>query len=608
MQYTISGSLEASICENCTIPLQGAIVRLYRYDEEPSGPALETSTLSSESKGSSFSVLDPKTVAAKQERMVAESKEPVGEDGSYEVSLDEESGYEGGPLQVDIRLTHLPGDDPEDGVGLGQEAVQLTLGYFTFEEDEADGEFDYRIPDNFYCKLLETLGRWVICGHVRSQDDEALSNAQVQAFDADFIQDDPLGSATTNSAGRFLIYYTEDDFDDTPVSFIELELVGGPDCYFKVDYAGQRIIDEEQADGRQPGRENRGHCTCVTLRSEEVRVDVDPEDTPVWTSVYEFDIRTDFTSEGYTADGNLQVFEDAVPLRGNVPLTTPAGDPLKYRFLAAAWDWPGSPTASTPPSVMPSDSDFQPVTDIARTRVGTVIKSGFNPEPVYINDDDLDPDGFVTLQGKSVEIQDPSGSTQTVSLSEDNFVHALDLMRINTGALTPDPIAEFQRDAAGNVLADQPPSPREPVRRYRLRFQHFAASDSPDKTTDHGTLDAIVFDNTPILARVDLQQLGSDLCAEISGNVDVEFTVDHPHLQGFDVVIRKNAGVVHDDGNSALPDQAYNGSTSFRGGHGTERVDVSGDEPCAYEVVLRARTRHYPSRGPVTPSVLYRIC
>lgn len=609
MQYAVYGRLEASICDSCTIPFQGATVRLYRYDGEPPEASLEASAQLSRSKDSSFSVLDPEAVAAKEDRMIAESEEPAGEDGSYEVTFGEESGYEGGPLQVDIRLTHLPGDDSEDGVGLGQDAVQLTVGYFTFEGEESSGEFNYRMPENFYCKLLESLGRWVICGHVLSEDDEGLAGAEVQALDADVSQDDPIGTATTNSAGRFLIYYTKDDFDDTPVSFVELELIGGPDCYFKVDYAGQRIYDEDQADGRQQGRENRGHCTCVTLRSEEVRVDVDPEDTPVWTSVYEFDIRTDLTSEGYTADGNHHVFGGAVPLRGNVPLTTSSGDPLKYRFLAAAWDWPGgSPTASTPPSVPPSKSDFQPVTDIARTRVGTVIKPGFNPEPVYIDDDDLDPDGFVTLQGKSVEIQDPSGSTQTVSLSKDNFVHALDLMRINTRALTPDPIAEFQRDGDGDVLADQPPSPREPVRRYRLRFQVFKESATPDKGTDDGTLDSIVFDNTPIMAYVDLEQLANDLCAEISGSVDVEYTADHPHLKNFDVVIKDNAGTVHDDTDTSLPDQEYNGSTSFRGGHGTENVDVSNDDPCAYEVILSARTRHHPSRGPTTPNILYRIC
>lgn len=601
MQYVVSGQLEASICENCTVPLQGATVHLYPHDGEASVPRMA-------SKTSSFSALGASDLP--DQDPVATSKEPVGSDGSYEIRFGEEVEYQGGPLEVAVRLTHLPGDDPEDGVGLGREMVQFTLGYFEWSSEEA-GEsrshtFDYRIPDNFYCKLLEALGQRVICGHVLSQDEEPLSNAEVQAFDADITQDDPIGTATTDSSGRFLIYYTKDDFDDTPISLFEVELVGGPDCYFKVDYAGQRIIDEGRADGRQQGRENRGHCTCVMLRSEEIRVDVDPEDIPVWTSVYEFDIRTDFTTpEGYTDDGNHQVFEGAVPLRGNVPLTTSSGDPLKYRFLAAAWEWPGSSTVGTPPSVKPSDSDFEPITDIARTRVGTAIEDGYGWGPVYIDSSDLDSDGFVTLKGKSVEIHRWGSGQQSkiITLDEDNFVHALDLMCIKTGALTPPPA-----NTGGNVEAGQQPSPREPVRRYRLRFQYFPEPDSPDKTTDEGTLDAIVFDNSPVLIDVSLGQLAGDLCAEISGNVDVEYTVDHPHLQSFDVVIRKNAGVVHDDGNSSLPDQEYNGNLSFRGDHGTERVDVSGDEPCAYEVVLRARTRHHRSRDPITSDILYRIC
>jgi hypothetical protein len=141
-----------------------------------------------------------------------------------------------------------------------------------------------------------------------------------------------------------------------------------------------------------------------------------------------------------------------------------------------------------------------------------------------------------------------------------------------------------------------------------LRFQVFEESAAPDKGTDDGTLDSIVFDNTPIMAYVDLEQLANDLCAEISGSVDVEYTADHPHLKNFDVVIKDNAGTVHDDTDTSLPDQEYNGSTSFRGGHGTENVDVSNDDPCAYEVILSARTRHHPSRGPTTPNILYRIC
>jgi hypothetical protein len=604
MQYVVSGKLEASICENCTATLQGTTVHLYPYEEEEASLSAATSA---PSKASSFSALGEGELP--DQDPVASSDEPVGSDGSYEVRFGEEAEYEGGPLTVAVRLTHLPGDDPEEGVGLGRDVVQFTLGHFEWSSEET-GErrshaFDYRIPDNFYCKLLEALGRRVICGHVLAQDGEPLSNAQVQAFDADITQDDPIGTATTGSSGRFLIYYTEDDFDDTPISLFEIELVGGPDCYFKVDYAGQRVIDEERADGRKQGRENRGHCTCVTLRSEEVRVDVDPEDIPVWTTVYEFDIRTDFTNEGYTADGNHQVFGGAVPLRGNVPLTTSSGDPLKYRFLAAAWEWPGSPAVGTPPSVKPSDSDFQPITDIARTRVGTAIEDGYGWGPVYIDSSDLGPDGFVTLKGKSVEIRQwgPGQQSKMVTLDEDNFVHALDLMRIRTGALTPPPA-----NTGGNVEAGQQPSSREPVRRYRLRFQYFAGPDSPDKTTDDGTLDSIVLDNSPLLADVSLGQLAGDLCAEISGSVDVEYTADHPHLRSFDVVIRKNAGVVHDDGNSSLPDQEYGGNLSFRGDHGTERVDVSGDEPCAYEVVLRARTRHHRVRDPITRSILYRIC
>src|SRR5947208_1333232 len=82
--------------------------------------------------------------------------------------------------------------------------------------------------------ILTRFGVWSICGHLRTcKEGQPIPGALVTAFDADWLQDDPLGSATTDFGGKFLISYLRDDFEKTPLSpwGINFELIGGPDLY-----------------------------------------------------------------------------------------------------------------------------------------------------------------------------------------------------------------------------------------------------------------------------------------------------------------------------------------------------------------------------------------
>ena len=61
----------------------------------------------------------------------------------------------------------------------------------------------------WWCRILAQLGLWVICGQVSDCDEGiAIANVKVLAFDADWLQHDPLGSAFTDTNGHFTIYYT----------------------------------------------------------------------------------------------------------------------------------------------------------------------------------------------------------------------------------------------------------------------------------------------------------------------------------------------------------------------------------------------------------------
>jgi hypothetical protein len=54
---------------------------------------------------------------------------------------------------------------------------------------------------------------WTICGWLTTCEDKLpIAVATIHAFDADWIQDDPLGSGGDRWRGRFRIVYTTADF------------------------------------------------------------------------------------------------------------------------------------------------------------------------------------------------------------------------------------------------------------------------------------------------------------------------------------------------------------------------------------------------------------
>ncbi len=184
-------------------------------------------------------------------------------------------------------------------------------------ESGSVGVWQYCLPNRLWCLILARFGVWSICGHLRTcKDKKPIPGAVVKAFDADWLQDDALGSATTDFNGHFLISYLRDDFEKTPLSAwgINFELVGGPDVYFTAELGGSTILQETQADGRKPGRQNVGPCLCVDLCTDKVIVG-DPETVPHWQQVEVFDIHptpgtlgSHFSVEGYAGDPSTGAF------------------------------------------------------------------------------------------------------------------------------------------------------------------------------------------------------------------------------------------------------------------------------------------------------------
>jgi len=629
MSYTLKGRLCGLVCDECEEPLARVGVRLY---EAEAGDQL-----------AARAVADPKeTVAiltdaqAKQRASGLLAETTTDDQGAFSVELDEKR-YNGGPIEIDLHFETVPRPRTSKKAKPLQVAVTTLQPAWRQSEGGSIGVWQYCLPNRLWCLILSRFGVWTICGHLRTcKDKKPIPGAIVKAFDADWLQDDPLGSAPTDFDGHFLISYLRDDFEKTPLSAwgINFELFGGPDVYFSAELGGSAILQETQADGRKPGRQNVGPCLCVDLCTDKVVVG-DPETVPHWLQVEVFDIHptpgtlgSHFSVEGYAGDPTTgaYVFAGGVTLKGNCPLTNIAtGNPLEYRFKIGEWTWSGTPDdPTTLPSVAPGS--LAPVTQIASTHVGYVFYTdgnGFAASfPVDVGATD-NVDGWIKLQGRPVTVPmyNPPGSTAVINIDHTNFIRTFDLFVLNSPAITTAHPAKLpgllpHADAGRSLTTTE----QEPIRRYALAFEVRDAVTLAALPGDQ--LDSVILDNSPVIVQLDLEELRANACNPLAGaaNAHILYTVDHPHLRSFNVTIANNGGQVHPppafsgSPTTAMPSGAFvAGDFFFRGGAGGPHlstgnggvpVPIGADPSCAYVVTLGWQTRIWNDPGHSTP-ILY---
>lgn len=621
MSYVFKGRLCGFLCDDCQEPLANVVVRLY----EPTA-AERVTALAAASTKDTFAILSTGE-ARRRGKPIAEAKADAT--GAFSIELDEKT-YKGGAFELDVYCPTVPRPRVAKGAKPVQFSVTTLQPAWRQVEDGYVAAWEYCLPSRFWCSILALFGVWTICGRLTTCDDgKPIPGATVTAFDADWLQDDPLGSGTTDFGGHFWIYYTRDDFEKTPLTpwGINVEWVGGPDVYFKAELGGSSILQETQAAGRVPARENAGPCLCVELCTDEVVVG-DPETVPHWQQVEVFNIHptpgtigAEFLVEGYAGTpAQSFVFGGGVTLKGNCPLKNIAtGNPLEYRFTAGEWTWspPGDDPAALP-SVAPASQAA--LTQIQSTHVGYVFYTDGNgsaqSHPVHVNATD-DADGWIQLQGRSVTVPmyNPPGSTAVVNVDHTNFIRTFDLVVVNSPAITALHPAKMaaplpKADAGRTLLVAE----KEPIRRYRLQFEVRDAVTHAALPGD--TLDSVIFDNSPVIVALNLVELQANACNPLAGaaQAHVQYTLDHPHLRHFDVTIWNNGGVVHPppahsgSPTVAMPSGDFTaGSFFFRGGAsgtGGVAVNIGGDAPCAYSVTLSWLTRHWLATTQSTP-VLY---
>src|SRR5438477_13169650 len=69
------------------------------------------------------------------------------------------------------------------------------------EEEIAVAVFNYCVPVRYWCAVLARRRLWVICGRLTTCEKPRvpIAGADVEAFDADWLQDDSLGTATPDA-------------------------------------------------------------------------------------------------------------------------------------------------------------------------------------------------------------------------------------------------------------------------------------------------------------------------------------------------------------------------------------------------------------------------
>jgi len=623
MPYLFKGRLCGLLCPECPEPLSRLKVRLYA-----SRATTEIAALAVAHPKETFAILDDRAVDEKSRSLLAEVETDA--EGRFELRLGDDQRYDGQAFEVDLYCGTVPrlkpGPHPPQPL---QISITTLQPLWREVGNDRVAVWDYCIPHRLWCLVRARFGAWTICGRLTTcQEGTPIAGAKVSAFDADWLQDDPLGSpATTDADGKFRIDYTAADFRRTPWSpSINIEMIGGPDLYFKAEYGGVEILSESQAIARTPARENAGPCFCVELCTDKLPVPppTGPELTPHWQKVDDFNIHpfapnpaSAFSLEGYAGGpADAYVFGGGVPLRGNCPLRNIAtGNSLQYRFRIGEWTWPGGGDgdASAMPTVPPAA--LNPVTQIYASEVGWVFyNDGVNPfasASVYVTNADMDAAGWITVDGKMVTVPMDDGTTSNVTVSPANFLRTDVLINLNSNAVTalhPErlPGGLPKADAGRSlILAEQ-----EPIRRYRLQFQVRDSVTHALVALD--TLGAVILDNSPVRWALDLEELRTNACSPVASEIHILYTVDHPHLRAFSLGVSNNNGGVHPP--PPLPSGTFApGAFFFRGGAGGPHqptndggfaLDVSGDPPCAYRVSLGWLTRRYGDPGQST-EILY---
>ena len=530
MTYMFKGRLCGYICGECPEPLSNLKVRLYSVEKERNISALAVAN-----PKETFAILSDNLVSEKQSRLLAAAD--TDNEGKFNIELGKQ--YAGEAFEVDVYCATVPRQKPGEKPPKPRQFSITTLQpRFRQTKNGYLAVWDYCLPYRFWCAVLALFDVWTICGRVLDcKTQQPVVGVNVTAFDADWLQDDTLGTAVTDIAGKFLITYAGVDFRQG--TWIDVELIGGPDLYFKIETAGGGVLLEEpQSRGRAPDRENVGHCFCVELCVADNPIVTEPYPVFRYVGGYNFLNNIDSLPLGdgkTTADD--RAFYSTIRLNGIISKKL-NGNPMEYRF-----EWKELPAGAWAPV---------PPTMIARTVIGLwehVVTNPLDPNfpaetKEYAVNGTAGPGELVVTPSTDGWIQVPQESNflgaEGLFSTNGNMINLITEKLASWGSINMTGIAAGSSTAPAGLASD-----RYFSLRMRIREVGNSASEASGGELQRIAIDNTLYDNVthggswaPYLvssqlgvAMVDINELvvgGS--CSMIGNTLNVRYTAAHPNL------------------------------------------------------------------------------
>lgn len=553
----ISGYLFGVLCEDLAIldPAIGAkVVAVSSQARAATGLALAVDAR----------IPDHKEVVrdASQDEMTHAARDAVAAgivaaDGSFCL----EGSYGGGLVDVYVEIDRVPLLGSQPAESRLPEPVRLFLG--TFEPIGVADEFvlHLNIPNPVWCRLKRRADAWTIAGRVTTcaEPHVPIGGVTVSAFDTDIVQDDALGSAVTSAAGIFRIDYPGSAYRKG--TWIDVELFGGPDVYFKITDSGGTVLapQEDRSVGRAPGRSDTGPCACFELCVDVPVPPSDPGAIPsIWTGVgIAFTIPdssalNSFDAAGFAGSSKFAL-SGAIRMTGSAALRTSVGNPIEYRFLV-------SPTTTANGSPALPAADFTKVVGVApnddlfvSTRVAQMVRLS----PLRIVDIDahlvdLDAEGWLDVNRSIQRVFSTTPGLTPADLPSFQYVDIDGLMAIDTTKLTSAPNPPPGTPGVAIALADRIPTEKVAVR-FEVR-ERTSPSTTVDLSGSGTTLNAMIINNNPVYAELAMSEhLTGTPCGILTGDIHIAYTVHHAHLGSASLNVRSNDWIYNLDLNDPEP-------------------------------------------------------
>lgn len=560
MSQIIKGNLRGYLCTDCFEALSNVKILLYQPQDQANVLAAAVADTKE-----TFRSVSAEEAKAKASRLVATALSDA--EGNFTLEVSEKFGNTTAfdldftcgtvprgpfpPRRRDELQFHLTTIVPQWRTERATETLAAASLYYNWA---------YIIPAKWWCYIRgHFFDAWTICGHVTDcETKKPLIGVTVKAMDADFLTDDLIGMATTDSTGHFRIDYTSVDFKKTflsPWINVETDLTGpfksGPDVYFIIESGTKVLLEETSADRRN----NVGYCLCVDLCAQ-LDISTPTESlASAWTRIgTAFTIPAggflnNFDADGFAGAGKYGL-TGGIRLVGQAPNKMSNGNPIEYRFLVSHATTPNTAAA-------PALANFTKVIGTTAglfysVYIGEMLR--FTPMlefiSIYSDPSDFDADGWFDVNKSILRTFTALGRAAELSLTGvgkwESFLSGGNggcLMGLNTATLTTQPDVPNSAANAGQAV---PLANRMAIEKIAIRFEvreviNKAANQFNYLPGSGHTLNAAVVNNNPTFKKLavnELVTLGD--CSPIKNSVHVAYTVHHPLLQYVAIDVHKN--------------------------------------------------------------------